>query len=675
MNTLLLIQARMASTRLPGKVLMPIGKLPIIEMIYRRLQYCKKVNEIVVATTMSKADDRLCEFLNNKNIRVFRGPERDVLSRFSLASKKYKATTIIRITADCPLVDPVLIDAGIEKLHSEQLDYVSNTLDPSFPDGLDFEIFTHSALTDAAKYADTGFEREHVTTYIKKHGKFRKLNLVSDKNYSNLRLTVDEPEDLSLFENLFKTFNLAFDVSWKSICDIYETNPDMFSINANFMRDEGAKMGKGQKLYRRAKRLLPGGTNLLSKRPEMFLNKGWPCYFEKSKGCKIWDLDENEYIDMCLMGVGTNILGYSNDDVNSAVIKSIENGTMTTLNCPEEVFLAEKLLGMHPWAGMIKYAKTGGEANAIALRIARSYSKRDKVAFCGYHGWHDWYLSSNLQHKDNLSEHLISGLSTKGVPKSMAGSSLPFSYNKIDELLYLVKSNELGAIIMEVSRNHKPQNDFLTDVAELSKSYNIPLIFDECTSGFRETFGGLHLKYEIEPDLCVFGKAISNGFPLTCVIGRENIMSEAQDTFISSTFWTDRVGYVAALKTLEIMEKTESWKIISNKGKRIKKNWLELANKYEIGIDIMALDALATFQFKSKSKQEYKTLVTQELLESGYLARDSIYTSIAHEDTFIDNYFVHLEEVFDKIRECEKGKDINLFLKSGPSSSGFQRLN
>lgn len=675
MANLLLIQARMASTRLPGKVLIRIGGLPIIEIIYNRLKKCQKVDEIVVATTTSKLDDKLCDFLKNKNIPVFRGPENNVLDRFQLAAKKYNASAIIRITADCPLADAGLIDAGIEKFHSEAFDYLSNTIVPTFPDGLDFEIFSREALNNAARYAETSFEKEHVTPYIKNHKKFKKFNLESTTKFSHLRLTVDEPEDILLFQNLFKIYKFPSDVGWEDVCKIYKKNPNIFNINAKFLRDEGANMNKGEKLYKRAKRLIPGGTNLLSKKPEMFLNKNWPCYFQKSKGCKVWDLDENEYIDMCLMGVGTNILGYSNDEVNTAVIEAIKEGTMTTLNSAEEVYLAEKLIKMHPWAGMVRYAKTGGEANTIALRIARSFSKKDKVAFCGYHGWHDWYLSSNLQTPESLSEHLLSGLSTTGVPKSMAGCSLPFSYNKVDELHSLLKENEIGAIIMEVSRNHKPQNNFLNAVSELAKTYKVPLIFDECTSGFRETFGGLHLKYEIEPDLCVFGKAISNGFPLTCIIGKEHVMSEAQDSFISSTFWTDRTGYVAALKTLEIMEKLKSWKLISKKGQKIKEKWKQLAQYYEISINVMALDALATFKFNSNFNQEYKTFLTQELLKGGFLARDSIYTSIAHEDTFVESYFSCLEPVFEKIRECEKGKDINLYLDNGPSKSGFQRLN
>ncbi|MEY3501422.1 MAG: hypothetical protein RL308_3095, partial [Bacteroidota bacterium] len=154
-------------------------------------------------------------------------------------------------------------------------------------------------------------------------------------------------------------------------------------------------MGKGQDLYNKAKTLIPGGTMLLSKRPEMFLPDQWPAYFSKAKGCEVWDLDGNKLVDMCIMGIGTNTLGYGNEEVDEAVMQTVKSGNMSTLNCPEEVYLAEKLMEINPWADMVRFARSGGEANAISIRIARAASGRDNVAICGYHGWHDWYISAN----------------------------------------------------------------------------------------------------------------------------------------------------------------------------------------------------------------------------------------------------------------------------------------
>ena len=191
-------------------------------------------------------------------------------------------------------------------------------------------------------------------------------------------------------------------------------------------------MRTGQKLYKRAKKVIPGGTMLLSKRPEMFLPNNWPSYFSKTKDCYVWDLDGNKLTDVSIMSIGANILGYSNYEVDSAVIETVQKGNLSTLCCPEEVYLAEKLVELHPWSDMVRLARTGGEANAIAIRIARAASGKENVAICGYHGWHDWYLSANLK-SDNLEGHLLKGLDPAGVPKNLAGTVHPFHYNKFEE--------------------------------------------------------------------------------------------------------------------------------------------------------------------------------------------------------------------------------------------------
>ena len=266
---------------------------------------------------------------------------------------------------------------------------------------------------------------------------------------------------------------------------------------------------KGQKLWIKAKKIIPGGNMLLSKRPEMFLPDLWPSYFSKAKGCKVWDLDGNEFIDMSIMGIGTNVLGYGNDEVDEAVRSVINKGNMSTFNCPEEVYLSEKLLSIHPWADMVKFARSGGEANSIAVRIARAASKvSTRVAVCGYHGWHDWYLSANLTNNDNLENHLLPGLSSNGVPKELEGTIYPFNYNDLDYLKKIIKEKKIGVIKMEVMRNVEPKDDFLQKVRELANENNIILIFDECTSGFRKTFGGLHKFYSVEPDIAIFRQSI-----------------------------------------------------------------------------------------------------------------------------------------------------------------------
>ena len=434
-------------------------------------------------------------------------------------------------------------------------------------------------------------------------------------------------------------------------------------------------MGKSQDLYKRAKNIIPGGTMLLSKRPEMFLPEQWPAYFSKAKGCKVWDLDGKEYIDVSIMGIGTNILGYGNDEVDQAVIKTINAGNMSTFNCPEEVYLAEKLIEMHPWAHMARFTRSGGEANAVAIRIARVASGKDNVAICGYHGWHDWYLSANLGDDKNLAGHLLPGLNPNGVPKNLRKTVFPFNYNDFEELKKLVDTQNIGTIIMEVSRNAGPENNFLQNVRTLATENNIVLIFDECTSGFRQTFGGLYKLYGVEPDMAMFGKAMGNGYAINAVIGKREIMESAQRTFISSTFWTERIGPTAALKTLEVMEREKTWITITETGKRIAQKWNELSKQQGISINVFGLPALISFSFNYENALAYKTLITQELLKSGYLAATSIYVSIVHTESILNSYLEELEKVFRLIKECENGKiDINSLLEGPICHSGFKRL-
>ena len=432
----------------------------------------------------------------------------------------------------------------------------------------------------------------------------------------------------------------------------------------------------GQQLWKRAKQLIPGGNMLLSKRPEMFLPGQWPSYFSRAKGCTVWDLDGNAYIDMSIMGIGTNTLGFGHPEVDEPVQETVKQGNMSTLNCPEEVVLAERLIDLHPWADMARFARTGGEANAVAIRIARAASGRDKVAVCGYHGWHDWYLSANLGNDQSLDGHLLPGLDPKGVPRELQGTVLPFNYNRIDELEALIADHRIGVIKMEVSRNEEPQNEFLENVRTLASEHNIVLVFDECTSGFRETFGGLHKKYGVEPDMAVFGKALGNGYAISAVIGRREVMESAQSTFISSTFWTERIGPSAALKVLEVMEREKSWEVITATGTKIREQWKSIAKQFGLEIEVFGLPAVQSYAFNSEDNLKYKTLVTQEMLKRGYLSTPLVFSSTAHQDEIIDSYFDALEYCFALVSECELSeKSVDDLLDGAVCHSVFRRLN
>lgn len=677
MKIVALVQARMGSIRLPGKVLKSIVNKSMIELLLTRLSRSSELDEIVVAASNKSQNNQLQLVVESLGYKCTRGSEKDVLNRFYESAKSLKADVVVRITGDCPLIDATLIDQCIQGYKDAKVDYFSNIDPATYPDGLDTEVMSFESIQKANDEAISEFDREHVTPYIRNSGIFSKASIQHAENLSNHRWSVDEPEDLVVVTNVFEHFspNIFFD--WKQVLELNRSQPNLFKENQQVNNNDGSTIGIGQKLYKRAKRVIPGGNMLLSKRPEMFLPQKWPSYFSKSRGCKVWDMDDNEYIDMSIMGIGTNTLGYGQPEVDEAVIRTVRDGNMSTLNCPEEVYLAEKLVELHPWADMVRFARTGGEINSIAVRIARASTGKDKIAICGYHGWHDWYLSTNLNDDKNLDGHLLPGLEPKGVPRGLTGTTLPFNYNDIEQLERLIKDNngEIAAIKMEVSRNEGPKDNYLQKVRDLATENNIILIFDECTSGFRETLGGLHKKYGVDPDLAIFAKALGNGYAISACIGRQQFMQAAQQTFISSTFWTERVGPSAALKTLEVMEREKSWEMITQIGSGVSNKWKILADKYDLSICTWGIPALSGFSFSTSNALSYKTLITQEMLKKGYLAGNAFYACTEHKQDLVNGYFVALDSIFETIKHCEEGLDINTLLEGPLCHSGFKRLN
>lgn len=434
------------------------------------------------------------------------------------------------------------------------------------------------------------------------------------------------------------------------------------------------KARKGIKLWNKAKRIIPGGTQLLSKRSEQFLPGQWPSYFKKAKGVKVWDLDGNRYIDT-YMGIGSCILGYADRGVNDAVKKVIDAGSMCTLNSYEEVELAELLIKLHPWAEMVRYTRTGGEAMAIAVRIARAYTGKDKVAFCGYHGWHDWYLSANLVDDRNLDGHLLPGLKPKGVPRELKGTAIPFSYNKIEELEKIVEENEIGTIVMEPQREHVPQKKFLEKVRKIADDIGAVLIFDEISSGWRMNVGGVHMVHKVYPNIAVFGKAISNGFPMGAVIGGREVMDVAQDSFISSTYWTERIGPTAALATIEKMQKNDVPSHLCKIGSMVSDGWKKLSEKHELKMSIVGMPPVPTFKFDyGDLSQALHTLFTQEMLRSGFLASKVVYVSYSHKKGHVKEYLENVDAAFEIIEKSIENERVHQLLKGPVAHEGFKRL-
>lgn len=433
-------------------------------------------------------------------------------------------------------------------------------------------------------------------------------------------------------------------------------------------------MSRGKELWAKAQNLIPGGSMLLSKRADMHLPSEWPAYFDRTSGCRVWDLDGRSFLDLGFMGIGTNILGYSHPKVDDAVRAVIDKGNLSTLNAPEEVQLAETLIELHPWADMARFARSGGEACAIAVRIARAASGRDGVAFCGYHGWHDWYLAANLGETDALDGHLLPGLEPNGVPRVLQGTSVPFQYNDLEGLRALLDQRpDIGVIYLEPQRSTPPTPGFLEGVRDLATKHGAVLIFDECTSGFRRTIGGLHLHYGIEPDIVTLGKTLGNGYAITAIIGRASVMEAARRSFISSTFWTERIGPTAALAALAVMQEEDAPQRIHDTGLWIQQQWVSLANSVGLAVETGGLPALANFTVAGRDPIAVRTFITHQMLDRGFLAGTNLYVSIAHTPAILKNYFDALEGVFETLAQSSDS-DLLAQLPAGVASSGFRRL-
>ena len=696
MKTVAIIQARTSSTRLPGKVLLPLNGKPMLLFQLERLAGCRRIDKLVVATSNRVEDDSLSNIVMGAGYSVYRGDLYDVLDRYLGCAVNEDANNIVRITGDCPLIDPALVDEIVGEFLAEGWDYLGNSIDEdrlTVPDGFDIEVFKVDVLHRAAKKAILPSEREHVTPWLRSNeAGIRWKHYRHKEVYPSYRLTVDDPRDYDVVNSIVEALSKEEEFyGIGAIISYLASHPEIATKNMMTPRNEGykhsllqdidpelsrmASMGSGSSLWKRAKRVIPGGNMLLSKRPEMFLPEHWPAYFSRASGCTVWDIDGVMYKDMSIMGVGTNTLGYGHPEVDQAVRKVVQNGNMSTLNCPEEVYLAERLVNIHPWSQMVRFARSGGEANAIAIRIARAATGRDTVAICGYHGWHDWYLATNLGKESGLEEHLLPGLNPAGVPNVLSGTVKPFSFNQFDQLKEIIATHRVAAVKMEVQRNIPPAPGFLQSVRKICSENGIVLIFDECTSGFRESFGGLHLKYGVYPDIAVFGKTLGNGYAITAVVGRRDVMEACQSTFISSTFWSERIGPTAALKTLEVMERDKSWERITQLGRYMQNSWQKLASKHGLEIVQSGLDALAGFSIKSPNSSAYKTLISQEMLKKGYLASTNFYPSTAHSVNDIDRFIEDLDGTFEDIAMCEQGRSVSELLETEVCHTGFKRLN
>jgi len=435
---------------------------------------------------------------------------------------------------------------------------------------------------------------------------------------------------------------------------------------------------KSAEHYRRAQQLIPGGTHLYGKRSELHAPGVWPAYVARAEGGHFWDVDGNEFIDYNL-GAGPVMLGHAFGPVIEAVKRQLPLGQLYATSSPLELDLAELVISMVPCAEMVRFARTGGEACAVAVRIARAYSRRDRVLFCGYHGWHDWYISANLADADTLNSHLLPGIDPLGVPKALAGTAIPFQYNAIESLRAALEANrgEVACIVIEPARTFQPENHFLHRVRELADAYGVVLIFDETVTGFRYSRGGAQQYFGVTPDVGIFGKAMGNGFPLTCVAGKRDVMMACRNSFVSSCFWGETTSLAAGIASLTFIRDNPVIEHIWSIGQAIMDGVGSAAGKAGVPLKFVGRPCNPFVRFELDDPglaRGIPTLWEQELLRRGVCAGGLFYICYSHTQQDVTRTVEVCGEALDVIRKTLDAGDVSRFLLAGEKQDGFKRL-
>lgn len=680
--TTAIVQARMGSTRLPGKVLEDIAGRPMLWHVVHRVRAAGLVDEVVVATSTSDEDDPVEAFCEEHGIPCFRGSEEDVLDRFHRAAERHGADPVVRITGDCPLSDPRVIDRVVRAYHDLDADYVTNVLPYTYPDGLDVEVFSFAALETAAKEATTRRDREHVTPFIRNDDRFAVANVEAEVDLSREghRWTVDHPEDLSFVRRVYELAGEEL-FGMETVLAILEEHPEVRDMNRDIVRNEGAylsftkeppvppkarKLDRSMHLLEAAAERIPSASQTFSKRPKQYVRGVTPVFVERAEGCRVFDVDGNAYLDYP-MALGPVVLGHCHPHVTRAVQEQLGKGTTFSLPHPLEVEVADLLAEIIPCAEMVRFGKNGSDATSGAVRVARAFTSRDVVAVCGYHGWQDWYVASTSRNA--------------GVPKTVQRLTVKFHYNDLDSLRQVFEEHpdEVAAVVMEPVGVTDPKEGFLEGVRDLTHEHGALLVFDEIVTGFRLALGGAQEHYGVEPDLACFGKAMANGYPLSSVVGRRDVMELFDEVFFSFTFGGEALSLAACKATIGFMQEHDVVAHLWEQGKRLKDGTNVLARHYGIDdhVRCVGLPPRTALKFVDTSGSEWielKSLFIQECVKRGVLVAGSHLVSHSHGAAEIDETLRVYRTVFEILSAAIEAQDVAQRLEGPPVEPVFRSV-
>ena len=650
MTTVALIQARMGSTRLPGKVLTDLGGRPVLDWVVAAGEAVPGVDRVAVATSDAPGDDAIESWCAERSVTCHRGPEADVLERFRLAAAAEGAATIMRLTADSPLLDPQVCGQVLVLHERSGADYASNVDPPNWPDGLDCEVFTAAALNTAARTAVRASEREHVTPFIRNNRtRFRAVSLSCPlPGIDHLRWALDTPEDLAFLRALVGRLDSGRPPSHVDLLRQIGADSPLQEINAERKRNEGYERSllnessdvppafdRSLRLLARAERVIPLGSQTFSKSRLQLPHTQSPLFLTHGDRGRVWDVDGNEYVDL-MGGLLPVVLGYRDPDVDVAIREQLTRGISFSLATELEVELAERLAEIIPCAEMARFGKNGSDATAAAVRIGRAATGRDRVAAGGYHGWHDWYVGATSRNK--------------GVPARYSELTHRFDHNDIDALhtLFRAHPGEFAAVILEPMTASEPAPGYLDEVAALTRAKGAVLIFDEVITGFRFDIGGAQTLFSVTPDLAAFGKSMGNGMPISAVVGRADLMAEMEEIFFSSTFGGEALSLAAAIAVIDKMRNTPVIERLWETGKRLADGVRERIAEHELA-DTIALGGKAPWMLHriadhpGARKEAIRTLLLRELIGGGVLITASHNVNYAHGEADI----VHVLGAYD----------------------------